>query len=174
MRQSFSIPSAGLGPVILTVFALLWATPALVAQGPAPTAPSVAAPISGLMSPDQSPLFATLEKAPRPQAHKGDIGDPSAQGTCIANCWDGTTRTCGGTTCNVVDSSCSTGQRGYCWGSDTGYNYCPPCSCYATASCGTGYSLFCSGTSECFGIDNCYVYCDGNYYWCPNALQCPV
>jgi hypothetical protein len=96
--------------------------------------------------------------------------------TAVAYCWDGSTRTCYGTTASAVDSSCP-GQRGYCTGSSTGTLYCPACStsCYASTQCWPSGSVSCSGTSgDCFSYYQCYAYCDGNYYLCPSTPgECP-
>lgn len=50
--------------------------------------------------------------------------------------------------------------------------------CTVTADCSGagGGTRSCSGTcAGSFKVDNCYAYCDGNYYWCPNPpLPCPV
>lgn len=169
MRRSFPIPPAAFG-ICALVALVLAAAPALAAGGNAP--------IAQFLPPDQAPMFSALAQAPQPQAHKGNIGDPSAQGFCVADCWDGTSRDCSGSTCNAVDSSCSTGQSGYCYGSDTGYKYCPTCpssTCSAQATCSDGSTVFCKGTTgDCFGVNNCYAYCDGLYDWCPNPPLCPV
>lgn len=106
------------------------------------------------------------------------IGDPGQQSVCNAQCWDGSYVTCWGTSCTARDSSCP-GQRGYCYGSSTGYRYCPPCPCTspcsATALCSNGSKVSCSGCSgDCYAINNCYAYCDGVYHWCPNPPTCPV
>ena len=101
----------------------------------------------------------------------------TAKAVAIAYCWDGTTRTCSGTTASAVDSNCSINQRGYCTGSSTGTLYCPACStsCYASTPCWGGGSVSCSGTSgDCFSYYQCYAYCDGNYYLCPSTPgECP-
>jgi hypothetical protein len=54
----------------------------------------------------------------------------------------------------------------------------PPPTCSATASCANagGGSVSCSGTTnDCFAFDDCYAYCDGQYYFCPNPPGvCPL
>lgn len=168
MRRSFPIPSLVAGIAVV----LLAAAPALAA-GPAP-APAVAAPSANTMTIAMVPLYAALGQAAQPQAHGGTIPDPGEQGTCTTNCWDGSHVTCSGSSCNVVDSNCSGGQRGYCYGSTTGYRYCPACpSCTATATCSSG-SVSCSGGPGCYAINKCYAYCDGVYHWCPSHGICPV
>lgn len=51
-----------------------------------------------------------------------------------------------------------------------------PCQAFTDCSLSGGGSVFCSGTNDsCFAVDNCYVSCDGQAYFCPNATQfCPV
>lgn len=100
---------------------------------------------------------------------------PSAQSLCIAECQDGSTVTCSGSSCNATDASCPT-ERGSCWGSDTGTKYCPPCTCSATALCPDGSTVSCTGTGDsCFGIKGCYVSCNDHLTWCsPRAKLCPV
>jgi hypothetical protein len=107
------------------------------------------------------------------------IGNPGEQSVCNAQCWDGSYVSCWGTSCTARDSSCSSGHRGYCYGSSTGYRYCPPCpcasQCSASTTCANGSTVSCSGCSgDCYSIKNCYAYCDGVYHWCPNPPLCPV
>lgn len=168
MRRSFPIPVLVAGVAV----ALLAAVPALAAS-PTP-APAVAPAAANTMTIAQVPLFAALGQPAQPQAHGGTIPGPGEQGTCTANCWDGSHVTCYGTSCSEVDSNCSSGQRGYCYGTSTGYLYCPPCQgCTATAICNTG-SVSCSGSPGCYAINKCYAYCDGVYHWCPGHGSCPV
>lgn len=50
-------------------------------------------------------------------------------------------------------------------------------SCTASASCANsgGGFVSCSGTADCFEVDDCYAYCDGQYHFCPNAPPfCPL
>ncbi|HSL83441.1 MAG TPA: hypothetical protein VLF66_11740, partial [Thermoanaerobaculia bacterium] len=53
-------------------------------------------------------------------------------------------------------------------------------SCSATASCANagGGSVSCTGTTgDCFSVIDCYAYCDGQYYFCPDpggGLICPL
>jgi hypothetical protein len=105
----------------------------------------------------------------------GEIGGPGAQSTCIAECQDGSTVTCTGSSCNATDASCP-GERGSCWGSDTGTRYCPVCTCSATVSCPGGGNVSCNGTGDtCFGITGCWVSCNDNLTWCnPHGKICPV
>lgn len=105
----------------------------------------------------------------------GSIDGPSAQSVCIAECQDGSTVTCTGSSCNATDASCPA-ERGSCWGSDTGTRYCPVCTCSATALCPDGSTVSCTGTGDsCFGIKGCYVSCNDHLTWCsPRAKLCPV
>lgn len=52
------------------------------------------------------------------------------------------------------------------------------CSAFADCSNAGGGSVSCTGTSgDCFGIDSCYAYCDGQYYFCPDpggGMICPL
>lgn len=74
-----------------------------------------------------------------PQGAQKDrmIDGPSAQATCDAQCHDGSTVWCWGSSCSAEDSNCSAGIRGSCWGTDTGTRYCPKCpsTCEPGASC---------------------------------------
>jgi hypothetical protein len=131
---------------------------------------------------DQAPdlraaIFAAPGGAcPLPAATKpGGPGGVGSTSVCVANCWDGSTRTCTGTSCSATDSSCPS-QRGFCWSNSEGYKYCPACSsnCSAWTSCSSGPPVSCQGTSgDCFSVYHCYAYCDGQYYLCPNAGDCP-
>lgn len=49
--------------------------------------------------------------------------------------------------------------------------------CTASASCSNagGGFVSCSGTDECFEIDDCYAYCDGQYHFCSDPPGiCPL
>jgi hypothetical protein len=50
--------------------------------------------------------------------------------------------------------------------------------CTATASCANagGGSVSCTGTSgDCYAIDDCYAYCDGQYHYCASPPHiCPI
>lgn len=119
-------------------------------------------------------------------ARSGSIDGPSAQSDCTAQCQDGTTVTCSGSSCSAVDYSCMGNERGQCTGS-SGTEYCPaldidqcPVTCTASKTCPDGTYLYCEGhfgTSACEGgADFCYVMCDGgteylNYQWCPGYFN---
>jgi hypothetical protein len=114
-----------------------------------------------------------------PMASKtGGPGGIGAASVCTAHCWDGSTRTCTGTSCTADDSSCPS-QRGNCWSNAEGTKYCPQCSsptCDASTTCINGSSVYCQGTSgDCFSYYQCYAYCDGNYHLCSGPLPqvCP-
>jgi hypothetical protein len=99
-----------------------------------------------------------------------------APGTCSASCWDGSSRTCNGSSCSATDSFCPS-QRGYCWSDAEGYKYCPACNttCYASTTCSNGSQVSCQGTSgDCFSVYQCYAHCDSQYYLCPSTpSSCP-
>ncbi len=175
MRRRHPIFSPALARALPLAVALLAAAPVLAA-GPAPTPVAATAPMGHFVPPDQAPLFAALAPAPARAAHGGDVGNPGALGTCVADCWDGSHVTCTGSSCSEVDSSCGAGQRGYCYGTDTGYRYCPVCqggSCHAETTCSGGGSVSCDGGPGCFSVYHCYAYCDDQYHLCPNATNCP-
>lgn len=97
----------------------------------------------------------------------GSIGGVDSQGTCTADCDNGTTVTCWGTSCSAHDSNCSTGFDGYCTGTTTGRRNCPVCpGCSATAQCAGGPPVSCTGNNSCFGLDDCYAFCDGVHHYC--------
>jgi hypothetical protein len=81
---------------------------------------------------------------------------------------------------NCASNSTCDGQYNTC--SDacpapTQADTCVTPMCDATASCANagGGSVFCSGTSDCFAVDNCYAYCDGQYNYCANPPGiCPL
>ncbi|HEY3568374.1 MAG TPA: hypothetical protein VGP73_10620 [Thermoanaerobaculia bacterium] len=100
----------------------------------------------------------------------------NVKSSSIAHCWDNTTRTCTGTSSSAVDSNCSAGQQGYCTGTDTGTLSCPTCptGCSTTVTCSNGSRVSCSGTSDCFSVNNCYASCDGVLHWCAVHPSCPV
>jgi hypothetical protein len=75
---------------------------------------------------------------------------------CTADCWNGSQVSCTGASCYAVDSSCPD-QRGYCWGSDTGYRYCPRC---------------CSSTIPCWKIDGWSCSPDGSHTDCMDGSAC--
>lgn len=114
-------------------------------------------------------------------SRSGSIGEPTAQSDCTAQCQDGSTVTCSGSTCSAVDYSCTAEERGYCEGSASGTKYCPeldlddcPVTCSIDNTCPDGTYLECEGHTGPFacqgGGDSCYVMCDGadgTYLWCP-------
>jgi hypothetical protein len=145
-----------------------------------------ALPLLAAPDPAASAAFAAIfapapEVSAQPQAQ--DVaarrGLPT-KSTSTANCWDGSTVTCTGTSSSAVNSNCAAGQRGYCTGTTTGTIYCPVCStgtgCTATAVCSNGSTVSCTGSTAggCFALRNCYADCGGPLVWCPNHPSCPV
>jgi len=154
----------------MLVVAMAFMGAALRAEEPTPSCANLPALTGGL------PAFLA-------QAGRGSIEDPSQQSSCTANCWDGSTVACSGTSCSAHDSNCSSNFRGYCTGSTTGTRYCPVCPptcsapCSATTICANGVKLRCDGCSgDCFSFYQCYVYCDGSYTFCPDlgGQSCPL
>lgn len=155
--------------VSLLMFAFC-ALPALAAPEPAASAAFAA-------------IFAPAPEVsaqPRAQDVAARRGLPT-KSTSTANCWDGSTVTCTGTSSSAVNSNCSAGQRGYCTGTDTGTINCPACptppSCTATAACSPSGSVSCTsapGYTGCFAVRNCYADCGGALVWCPSHGSCPL
>jgi hypothetical protein len=152
-----------LGGVMVLMLSALPALAAPAGEAPDPLAAIFAA------SPDGACALPMASKPGLP----GGVGEAS---TCTAHCWDGSTRTCTGTSCTAVDSSCSS-QRGYCWSNSEGYKYCPTCQASCTASCANagGGSVSCTSTTgDYYCLNNCYAYCDGQYHLCPHIQgSCP-
>lgn len=126
-------------------------------------------------------LQACTETRVAQSAGMDDVGSPplvSASSVCTADCWDGSTVACTGTTCSAQDSVCSA-QRGYCESSDSPFRtYCPPCprSCEAMANCANGGPVHCEGEQHCVSLQGCYAYCDGDFWWCfgQSPSTCPL
>lgn len=112
---------------------------------------------------DWEPTLAVLNGAgteavlfgPAP-ARGASIDGPSALGTVTAECCDGSTVTCQGSSGSFQDADCDVGQRGYCSTAEEGTKYCPSCSspscvqgCSSAPSCEdlNGTSCFSPGTS---------------------------
>jgi len=139
---------------LLTVALCLLAVPVLAAP-PAPAqAPATQA----------SPAFiAALMPAPLAEA---------TTSVCVAHCWDGSTVTCTGTSCNATDSSC-TAVQGNCWSNVEGTKYCPQCICNPRfPHCKDIEGQSCtSGTQVCVDPDlHCnkfYCSCWNNVWVCP-------
>jgi hypothetical protein len=154
--------------VALVMFSLC-ALPVLAAPDPAASAAFVA-------------IFAPAPEAgaqPQAQDAAARRGLPT-KSTSTANCWNGSTVTCTGTSSSAVNSNCAGGQRGYCTGTTSGTINCPVCQtgtgCTATAVCSSGGSVSCTGSSpgNCFAVRNCYADCGGPLVWCPNHGSCPL
>ena len=106
---------------VLTLAALgLMASPAMADPGARVLSAVDQAFIASLALP------APVDAARRPIVRKA---------TCSANCWDGSTVTCTGTTCSGVNSNCAAGERGrvICDGTPV---KCPKCivDCEARAN----------------------------------------
>jgi len=96
-----------------------------------------------------------------------------AQSTCIAYCWDGTTRTCTGSSCSAYDSACPE-EQGRCFGSGTPLTYkkCP--SCPEQGSCPSPSCLEldgqpCTKPVTCYAEPDCLSEicgCYGNMFAC--------
>ncbi len=156
----------GVSLLTLAFFAL----PALAAPEPA-----AAAAFAAIFAP--APEVSAQPQAQDVAARRG----LPTKSTSTANCWDGSTVTCTGTSSSAVNSNCSAGQRGYCTGTTSGTIYCPACptggGCTTSTTCSPSGSVSCSGasgSSDCFSVRNCYAYCDGVYHFCPSHGSCPL
>lgn len=99
------------------------------------------------------------------------LPDAGAQGGCTAQCWDGSQLQCEGTYCTKWDSACYS-EQGRCYGSESGWLYCPtcatscpgkPCDYYDGQSCTT--SVTCYGEPP--GCSSYTCNCFGGQYRCP-------
>jgi hypothetical protein len=151
-------------------FALLvCALPALAV----PVDPVAEAALAGIFAP-----ASTVGNPPPVQAAEGSRGLPT-KSTSTANCWNGSTVTCTGTTSSAVNSSCPS-QRGSCTGSTSGTINCPACptgGCTISTTCTPGGTVSCTGAAGyqgCTARKNCYVDCGGALVWCPSHTTCPV
>lgn len=147
-------------------------TLALAAMGAAPAA---AAADASACTPASTAAVVSADGSLEEAVETSDgIG---AASTCTADCWDGSTVTCDGSSCSAVNSDCDPNMvRGYCEADGT-KKHCPPCEeCRATASCLNGSSVSCTGQSHCAEVNSCYAFCDGVEYWCFDAdpNTCPV
>ncbi len=117
----------------------------------------------------EEPLLCSTPNQPPAQLLEAPQAVLASSCTVTVDCWDGSQRTCTGSPCFGYDSDCPS-QRGYCYGSTTGFRYCPqccssttPCSKYEGRSCSpNGSRIDClfegSGCASCFcsgGIWNC-------------------
>jgi len=138
-------------------------TPAAPAENPEPAAtqtPATEPPVD----------CSTLVESPAlPPAPMFAAAGGAALSTCTADCWNGSSVTCTGSSCSATDSSCPT-QRGYCWGTDTGYKYCPVC-CSATLPCWKLDGRSCSPNGshqQCLDGSHCFSCVCWNGIWaCP-------
>ena len=94
----------------------LIALPALAAQPTAPQAVTADAPIAAAQSAGACQASAPLGSFP--------VAELSI---CIADCSDGSTVTCSGSSCSAVDAACPYGEQGHCWSNTEGTKYCPAC-----------------------------------------------
>lgn len=143
-------------------------------------APVGAAPAAIADAPTCSPVSTTAPASPdgllQPAIATSDgIG---AASDCTADCWDGSSVTCGGSTCSAQDSNCSVGVQGYCE-DGSGTTFCPACQCYASTLCpggGPANAIDCSGETYCNEASGCWVHCDGVTTWCPGVDRqtCPA
>jgi hypothetical protein len=104
-----------------------------------------------------------------PAADKGlQSGSQSRaiKGPSTALCWDGSAVTCSGAEFRGKDSDCAAGERGFCYGTNTGYLYCPVCPdpdpepVLCSAYCPGFGPISCWSTFDCWAVDSCFVRCD--------------
>jgi len=146
---------------LLTVALCLLAVPVLAAS-PAPTQ----APAAPATTPGAPAFVAALMPAPLAEA---------TTSTCTADCKDGTTLVCTGTSCTARDTVCRIYQRGQCWSDTGGYQYCPLCPCDKEPHCADVDGSSCpkpSLTTICYEPSlNCRQLtcsCSSNHQWlCP-------
>ena len=107
---------------------------------------------------------------------RGEIPDPGAQSTCIAQCGDtggSVSVTCSGV-CSAQNQDCDAGIRGYAKCNDgSQQKNCDPCvQCYAYTLCPDGTELDCWGWEPyCIGGPGlCFVFCKGQYQFCPGHI----
>lgn len=153
----------------LTIAALLWVLAAPAAAAPAD--PTLAV-LNGAGV--EAVLFGS---AP---AEGASVDGPSALGTVTADCCDGSSVTCEGSSGSFQDADCDAGQRGYCSTPEEGTKYCPSCTspscsdgCTGAPSCNdlNGTPCF-AGTTQCSGPDGTCATCDctfGGSWLCPIA-----
>jgi hypothetical protein len=128
-----------------------------------PAAPAPAAPPSPVEAPALCPAPAASPVGPP------ELAFSATTAICSANCWCGADVECSGASCYAVDSSCPA-QRGYCWGSTTGYRYCPQC-CSASTPCFKYEGKGCApngSTIPCLeGCGCAQCICSGGTWHCP-------
>jgi hypothetical protein len=147
-------------PIALTLLLALLAAPGFAsAETAEPTPQAVEMPTADLFSFAQAECNATGVASPG-ATEQGTIVAPTAD--CSALCCDDTEVSCSGSSCSAVDASCPS-QRGYCWGSSSGYQYCPSCSspqctpppCPAPCSKNLQCTDYCGGPGFCSGSGCC-------------------
>lgn len=144
----------------------LVALPVLAAQSSAsePAAATVTEPSTALEAP-AAPLSC-------PAAELPDALPLSTLSVCTAQCWDGSTRTCSGSSCTATDSACRGWQQGSCWSNVEGTKKCPLCPCTRTPHCSDLEGTACgSGTTTCYEPTlNCHPLtcsCNNHVWVCP-------
>lgn len=111
LRTRLSLPT-------LLALALLVITPTCLAAGEAPADEAVTSPPAGTTLCTLPTLGVEVEGAePLPLASLAE---------CSAECEDGSTVTCSGSSCSAQDQDCSQDQAGYCF-SDLEDHFCEPC-----------------------------------------------
>lgn len=126
-------------------------------------------------------LNAVSETDPVNAARSDDDAGGATEGLQAAQCWDGSTVVCWGTTTSATNSACPSVQ-GQCYGSTSGTKYCPPCPIVwksITVQCQDGTSRTCYGTGFVYGQNAvCFAgqngYCWGNGSGTQSCPQCPA
>jgi len=148
----------------LAVAALcLFLSPAIASASPAPAVPAPSlsdqafiASLAGTPAPELA--------AKKPSAKKPAFGVKSF---CSANCWNGGTVDCSGSSCSAADGNCSWGEPGHvtCDGATTWCSSCPGCGPYW---CNGEYS--CAANCSNLGCD--YDYTCSDYPSCSDNCRC--
>ena len=105
----------------------LIATAAAADEAAAPAAPAPAVETVPAMDPPPIPALHAEPVFMFASARDDDDSYVQSRGLWQADCWNGSTVTCTGSFGFGRDSNCSSNQRGYCYGTTTGYRYCPVC-----------------------------------------------
>lgn len=110
----------------------------------------------------------------QPEPSEASTSSAGLLAECTAECEYGPDQTCTGTSCSAVNQACPE-ERGYCWGSVSGYKYCQSCTCFTKTRCLDGSWVICQGQgTSCSSLPGCYVRCDGVETWCdPYPETCP-
>lgn len=80
----------------------------------------------------------------------GSIDGPGALSDCTADCKNGTSVNCTGSSCSAYDRDCSSGEQGHCTGSDSGIKYCSQACqiCQDPTLCSEKQGSPCSGQNS--------------------------